>query len=310
MRDATIRAATIKTTPLRELTLDPHRHPRGAQHLSAASGLVCAHGRAYVLADDEHHLAVFSDLDSPGRLHRFAPGDLPRGKKARKRRKADMETLLLMPPLQFGRGEALLTLGSGSRPNRETGALIPLDRSGNPMKGVRRFDLAPLYRPLRDALGDVNIEGAFVIDRELLLLNRGTGGQESNAAVRYALRDLLRLIERDRAEIEPTAIRGYDLGAIDGVRLGFTDGVAMPGGGWIFSAVAEDTDDSVADGTCTGSAVGVVDTRGELEAMRRLVRPEKIEGIDLHVADRRTSICMVTDSDDPAQGSWLLLGRL
>lgn len=310
MRKANVAPADIEARRLRQLTLDPRLHPRGARHLSAASGLVCAYGHAYVISDDEHHLAVFKDRQSPGQLHRFAPGDMPEGKKARKRRKPDMETLLLLPSSRPGSGGALVALGSGSRPNREMGIWIPLSGNGQPTKRVHRFSLAPLYGPLRAALGGLNIEGAFVIDDEFLLLNRGTAGRTSSAAARFALKDVLRLIEGDRSSIEPIAVRQYDLGAIDGVSLGFTDGAAAPENGWVFTAVAEDTDNSVADGPCKGSAVGVVDARGDLQVLRRLVPTEKVEGIALYVTGSTATICMVTDSDDPAQGSWLLLAQL
>ena len=44
----------------------------------------------------------------------------------------------------------------------------------------------------------------------------------------------------------------FELGAIDGIALSFTDGTALPGGGWLFSA-AEDTSDTYNDGRCAGS---------------------------------------------------------
>ena len=47
--------------PLRTLDLDRSTHTTGQRFLSAASGLVCAFGRVYVVGDDEHHLAVFDD---------------------------------------------------------------------------------------------------------------------------------------------------------------------------------------------------------------------------------------------------------
>ena len=96
------RRSARRCTPLTCATLGARRRTRtrAAQpHLSAASGLVCAHGRAYVVADDEHHLAVFRDLRSPGTLHRIRAGDLPDKTKARKRRKPDLETLLSLPAL-------------------------------------------------------------------------------------------------------------------------------------------------------------------------------------------------------------------
>ena len=99
--------------PKRLRTLTVNGHPRGQPHLSAASGLVCAHGRVYVMADDEHHLAVFRDRRSPGRLHRVFAGDLPHETEARKKRKPDMETLFLLPSPKAGGDDALIALGSG-----------------------------------------------------------------------------------------------------------------------------------------------------------------------------------------------------
>jgi hypothetical protein len=303
--------ATLAVKPLRRLTVDPKDHPRGQHHLSAASGLVCALGRVYVIADDEHHLAVFKDLHAPGQLHRLFPGDLPEPKKARKRLKPDLETLLLLPAQQAWPHGALLALGSGSRENRHTGVLVPLRENGEPwQRRVQRFDLTPLYAPLRGLLGEINIEGAMVIGSELVLLHRGGTGSAGSAALHYPLRSLLHAADGQRSSVKPTSTRHYRLGAIDGVELGFTDGAALPSGGWVFTAVAESRDNAVADGPCLGSAVGVADTEGRVAVLRRLVRPFKVEGIAAHVSGGATTLCMVTDADDPAQSSVLLLARM
>ncbi len=266
--------------------------------------------RAYVISDDEHHLAVFRDRDTPGELHRILPGDLPHPKQARKRLKPDMETLLLLASLRSSASAALVALGSGSRPNRDTGVVIPLNADGEPTKPVRRFDLNALYQPLRDVLGEINIEGAMVIGAELVLLNRGVAGRSDNAAVRCPLADFLDVIEGKRSSVKPSFIRRYPLGSIAGVKLGFTDAAALPDGGWVFSAVAENTADSFADGQCSGSAVGVVNAGGDLQAIHRLGPRTKVEGIAVRVDDDGMTLCMVTDADDPAQSSWLLRARL
>ena len=115
---------------------------------------------------------------------------------------------------------------------------------GEPSRRVRRFDLQPLYQPMRTILGEINIEGAMVIGDELVLLNRGVTGRSDNAATRYPLRNLLDAIEAKRSNVAPTSIRRYGLEAIDGAGLGFTDGTALLDGSWVFSAVAENRDDS------------------------------------------------------------------
>ena len=305
---------------LRELTVDARRHPRGQAHLSAASGLVCAVGRAYVIADDEHHLAVFTGLDEPGTLHRITEGDLPRQKAARKRRKPDLESLMWLPAglLGPGRGAALLALGSGSTEQRDRGWLVPVGDDGElQVEAARSVDLAPLYDPLRERLGEINIEGALLLDDELVLLHRGGSGRRgANAIARYAAAQWrpLWLGEADGGPIAARALKLCPLGDIAGVGLGFTDGTALPagvaGGGFLFTAVAEASADSVADGACVGSVIGHIDAELRLRWMRPLAGSPKVEGLALHVAGGATDLCLVTDADDPAQASDLLHARL
>ena len=299
----------LKTELIRTLTIDRHRHPRGQPHLSAASGLVCANGLVYVISDDEHHLAVFSDRTGPGELQRLFAGDLPAGKKERKRLKPDLETLLWWPAKS-----ALVALGSGSRSNRSAGVLIPLGAQGEPLTALRHFDLQPLYAPLRDALGEINIEAAMLLGGEFVLLNRGVAGRSDNAAVHYPLQVLADAVEgrlsTTTSAVTPASIRRYTLGSIGAVPLAFTDAAALPDGGWVFTAVAEDTRDSYTDGGCSGSVVGRVNARGELVTTHRLEAMAKVEGIAVRVDDAGMTLCMVTDADDPAQPSQLLMARL
>ncbi len=295
----------LKAKLIRTLTIDPRHHPRAQPHLSSASGLVCAFGRVYVIADDEQHLAVFNNAQAPGALHRLLTGDLPVGKAERKRLKPDFETLLWLPTLA-----ALLALGSGSRANRNVGVVVPLTADGEPSAGAHRFDLQPLYEPLRDTLGELNIEGAMLLGDEFVLLNRGVAGRSDNAAACYPLQALVDATRGELAALQPASIRRYALGRIGGVPLAFTDAAALQGGGWVFTAVAEDTSDSYADGHCKGSVVGVVDAQGEVVSMQRLDPALKVEGIAVRVDGWGMTVCLVTDADDPAQASQLLLAHL
>ncbi|MEO6277397.1 MAG: hypothetical protein ABIP59_06225, partial [Roseateles sp.] len=72
--------------------------------------------RLFVVADDEHTLAVFDAAsDSPGTLHRLFIGELPDKPKARKAAKPDLEALAQLPPFAACPHGALLALGSGSK---------------------------------------------------------------------------------------------------------------------------------------------------------------------------------------------------
>ena len=188
--------------------------------------------------------------------------------------------------------------------------LIPLGVNGEPLAALRHFDLQPLYAPLREALGEINIEGAMVLGDEFVLLNRGVAGRSDNAAAHYPLRVLAEAVEGSASAVAASSIRRYALGNIGAVPLGFTDAAALPGRGWVFTAVAEDTRDSYADGHCSGSVVGVVNARGERVATHRLEPKAKVEGIAVQVDDAGMLLCMVTDADDPARASQLLTARL
>ena len=291
---------------LRDLTLDRHTHTPGQRHLSAASGLVCAHGRAYVVGDDEHALAVFCDGDAPGHTVPLFKGKLAAGKKARKQRKPDTETLLLLPASHAWPHGALLTLGSGSRPQRCRAACIALGADGEPLTPARQLDLTALYNPLRQRFDDLNIEGAFISHRELVLLQRGHQGGSPNASVHYPLTAMLRWLHGLGPAPAPQRIRRHRLGQVEGVPLTFTDAAALPDGRWVFTAVAEATDDSVADGACVGSAVGVMTAQGKVQALFAVPGREKVEGIAARLAGRTFDLCLVTDADDPRIASRLL----
>nr|WP_216369848.1 hypothetical protein [Ramlibacter montanisoli] len=260
----------------------------------------------YVVADDEHHLGVLqADGEQPVQLVRLLPSDLPQDKEQRKRRKPDLEALALLPPHAAWPHGALLALGSGSRPQRCRAVLLLLDAHGAIAGEPRVLDVAALYAPLRERFGDLNIEGAFASGTGLHLLQRANQGAAVNACIAYPLADIVQWIAQGGA-LPPATITPFELGTVQGVPYGFTDGAALPGGGWIFSAVAEDTPDSYADGRCAGSALGTVNADGTLLSLEPLPGAHKVEGIAL-LPDGR--LLMVTDADDPGQASALLEWR-
>lgn len=295
-----------KPVLLRELRVDPGVHPRGQAHLSAASALVLAGPWLYLVADDEHHLGILDATGKPGapvELHRLAAGDLPHGKVERKKHKPDLEALVLLPDGGAVAQRRLLALGSGSRPNRQRGFLLPLDAAGRPVGEAEAIDLSALYAPLHAEFADLNIEGAFAVGGELRLLQRGNKGDTRNACIAYGLEDVQQWLAGKIAAPQPLRTTLFALGEVGGVPLGFTDGAALPGGGWVFSAVAEDTGDSYNDGACAGSAIGWVDQEGKLGRIEPLEGAPKVEGITVLQGGR---ILMVTDADDPQAASCLL----
>ena len=266
-----------------------------------------------MIADDELHLGVFLQSGhAPGTLVRLRTGRLPAGKKDRKRSKPDFEAIVALPPFEHYPVGALLVLGSGSRRARRTGVIVPLDDRGAIDQRATVTDLAALYGALEREFDELNVEAAFVDGAYLSLLHRGNKGDARNARVRIALPPLLGALS---AGVPPPRsalldITAFSLGSIAGVPLCFTDAAALPDGGFAFTAVAEDTDDSYADGACAGSAIGIVDGEDNVRALWRLEPSLKVEGIGVRPLRGGLEIRIVTDADDSTVPAQLLRVRL
>lgn len=302
----------LAASPLRPLSLRSGSGPGRPRYLSAASGLVATGGELCVVADDELHLGRFAmRANTPGRLVRLLPGELPIEQGRRKRRKPDLEVLMRLPPVAGMSHGGLLALGSGSRATRRGGVLLPLDAKGLPTRGCLRIDASPLFVRLAHEVGELNIEGGWTWRDRFFLLQRGMRGAAPNAVMSWSLAPLLRALVHEHVlpEHSPRMMRELPLGSVDGVALGFTDGTPLPDGGWMFCAVAEDADDSYGDGRFAGAAVGMVGPRHGLHWMRRLTPDRKVEGIEIDARSGRPRLLLVTDADDPQQPAWLLEAR-
>ena len=300
-------------TKIRELDLSDHGDARMPRHLSAASGLACVGSSIYVVADDELHLGVFdASGNAPGRLLRVFDGELPAEKAARKKQKPDLEAITQLPPFGNCPNGALLALGSGSKKNRRRGALLRLDEQGAIEGAPKIIDVSLLFDQLERHCPALNIEGAVVIGNELRLLQRANRKHPQNAIVRYPLTVILDALAAGAAigALTPSAIDLVDLGTIDGVPLSFTDGASLPEGAMVFTAVAEDTEDTYNDGACLGAAIGVATRDGRLRFLERLEECHKVEGVAARVDNDVIRLLLVTDADDPAIPANLLSATL
>lgn len=289
----------IPLSHIRTLDLAIATAPGHPRYLSAASGLVCIQSKAYVIADDELHLGIFNlDASEPGSLVHLFDGDLPDGRKPRKKAKPDIEAIALLPSAGEHPHGALLVLGSGSRPQRRRGAVLPFDHLGAIGNVSATLDLSPVYAVLDSEFESLNIEGAVVLAGDVCLLQRGNRKNGRNAIIRFGLRDFLHALHSGSSKLRPANIATFDLGEIDGVPLSFTDAAALPDGRMVFTAAAEDTDDPYDDGGCLGSAIGMI-AAGALQRLERVDRVCKLEGIHVRSADDPTRLLLVSDADDP-----------
>ncbi|MBS7808323.1 hypothetical protein [Variovorax sp. PCZ-1] len=305
---------TLYPKLLRMLHVEPAQHPRSQPHVSSASGLVLLHSQGrnhcYAVADDEHHLGHFVLDDGEAvELLRIFPGDLPDDAKQRKKAKPDLECLCALPAMPGYPQGALLTLGSGSKNQRHTGLLMPLNAQGllseNMASTAKRFDLTALYQPLHGEFDDLNIEGCFVHGEHLHLLQRGNKGDSGSACICFDAAQFQAWLLGERTTAPaPEQIFKLDLGDVNGIPLTPTDGIALPNGHWLVSATAENTHDSFTDGPCAGSALVVLNSSGHVLDLRLLQAAPKVEGMALLA--QSGEVLMLTDADDPALASQLL----
>ncbi|HEX2161467.1 MAG TPA: hypothetical protein VHF88_06575 [Thermoleophilaceae bacterium] len=311
--------ATLEDLPplelleLRLLDLEAPSHPGRPAHVSAASGVVQRGDFAYVIGDDELFLAVFRVSDqSPGRLHRALGGDLPLGHDDRKRAKPDLEVLTALPPFGSHAHGALLGLGSGSKPNRDRGFVWGLAPDGSLDGEPYEIDLEPLYARLRESVDDLNVEGAAVMGDGLWLLQRGNGERGVNVVTEVALDEALDALLRDRAFVasELRAMRSYDLGRLGDAKLTFSDASPLGDELLVFTASAEASPDTFADGEIAGSVVGTIGRDGEVRRLREIDSDHKVEGVHAALDAGVATLTLVCDQDDAEAASPLLSATL
>ena len=276
-------------------------------HLSAASGMWILGHTLYVVADDELVLGVFSMLDTePGQALTIIPGELPSDAKLRKAAKPDFESLTCLPSCARHPYGALLALGSGSTEQRKRGMLWPFDAQQQLVGEPQLFNLQALYQPLEQVFADLNIEGVVIQGDCLKLWQRANNQHRANAVIEYNLADLYAVIveQNKTLTLHPQRIDYYDLGEVAGVPLTFTDAYALGDGACVFTAAAENTENSYLDGECVAAAIGLIDAQRQLRWLKPVQPVYKLEGISAKQVGQQLRVHLVSDADNsevPAQ---------
>lgn len=286
-----------------------------------AASAIASFGRGWLVAqDDATHAAWWRD-ERVTRVRLFPPvegHDVFSEEAGTKRLKPDLEAGCAV---DVGGAPGALLLGSGSLAARTRAALVTLTERDAPE--VATADLAELYDRVGEALEIPaerrNLEGACVIDGHLRWFQRGdVRAGVPDASIDVPLADLLAAVTGDvhAAEVPLGAVRRYDLaaagvGGLGDVPLAVTDAVALADGRVLVSTAAEDTDDPVADGPVSASALVLLDGDRAVAAVEVPTGPDggvhKVEGLTV-VAERggTVELLAVVDADDPTRASALL----
>ncbi len=296
----------LELRAIRELDL---REPPGdgqPPHLASASGIAKRGTFVYVVGDDLLQLGVFPLASGePGELRRIFEGTLAGSPEARKRDKPDLEGLTTLPPVEGEPNGGLLGLGSGSERGRDRGFYWSFAPDGTLDGEPRTIDFAPVYDEIRGELGgEINIEGAAVVEERLWLFHRGNRTDAPNTVAEFELGDLSRTLAEDRV-VDPgelAGLRGYELGELDGVPLCFSDATALTDQLVCFSASAEGEE----DGDVRGSVVGTIGEDGSVRRLRTIDPQWKVEGVHATIDSGVIDFLFVCDQDDPDTASPLL----
>lgn len=247
--------------------------------LSGASGIVRYNNYYYVIRDNSNHLYQFQGNDFQWvKSIRLFPGTLPSNQKDRKKLKPDLEAMLIVPANDILALDSLMLIPSGSKKNRVKGKLISLTKKGELADDARELDFSNLYSHLKNELHKVNIEGAIVFDKNLILLQRGNSKKSRNALVYLNLNCVLQQLDTIEANCLEKIVYP-DIGGIGFIPYTFTDAIATTDGRILFLAAAEETEDAVLDGDVSGAAIGMLNAKGEVKWVSALSERIKFEGI-------------------------------
>jgi hypothetical protein len=310
-RDPSLRARIVRTVPLvyadgADAALDRPAHVR------AGSGLAWVGGVLAVVQDDADFIALADPATGLCRAVTLPAGegglrqfDDERGNK---RFKLDLEGCVAVPD-GLG-GETLLGFGSGSTPRRER--VLVAEGLGGADPRVDLRDASGFYARLREAAefagSELNVEGAAWRAGHIVLLNRGNGAAaddcdpvDSICLVDWSALRAHLVAPAAHPPPSPDSIVAYDLGAIDGCPLGFTDAAAF-GDALVYTATAEASPNAVDDGPVAGSAVGIIGADGaarfaEFEDAAGDRFDGKVEGIARGL--RPGTLYVVVDRDNP-----------
>lgn len=291
-------------------------------HVRAASAVRRWGGRLVLVQDDVNVLALHDDVG--GSAGEVVPRLLPWGEGRRrvfddglgnKHAKLDLEAGLVLPDGRF------VALGSGSTSRRERVVVAWPDGR------VALRDAAELYAALRAETGfsgsELNLEGAVAVGDRLWLLQRGNGAPTATAAPIDATAELdlpawVAWLDGHGGLPALERVTAYDLGAVQGVRLGFTDAAALPDGRVAYVAVAEASPDAVRDGEVVGCRFGLIDGDDvrtcDVTDAAGLPTRLKLEGLELEGLDAAggaagaARLWVAIDMDRPDEPA--MLGRL
>jgi hypothetical protein len=226
--------------------------------MGAASGLILAENKLYVISDNSTFLYQYSLLDKKLTKIKLLENSQD---SIIKKNKPDFESITF-------KDNKLYLFGSGSTAKREKRISYNLEN-----KEVKEKSLGKLYLKLKETAlfsdDDLNIEGAFYSNEKWYFFQRGNSSKSKNGI----------FIVDDQKNTQFIPIQ---LPKIDAVEATFTDAILIESTIY-FLAAAEDTTSTYTDGEIAGSLLGAMNCETfEVYFTEIISRENKFEGITLY----------------------------
>ncbi|WP_297571901.1 DUF6929 family protein [uncultured Deefgea sp.] len=297
-------AATLAATFALHAHAESYTLELGQTHINrdlpSASGLNYRNGFFYAVGDDAQWLF---ELDknfyiTDKQLIKEYPIDPVTG-RINKKVKPDFEALA-----QFRQGKQTwsLTLGSGSKSNREVGFLLSSDRISK-----HERSLTSLYTQLKTAAGiaELNIEGVALGNGKAYIFNRGNGGGNLIFAVKQ--HELIEYMFNKLETFSKVETFKVTLPVVANFEAGLSGGdVWAKNNSLVYTASVEATGDSYNDGQILGSFIGVIPLEKLKDGAVLNLTPTSVPLLDQGgrvVITKAESLAIISSEEDEIKGA-------
>lgn len=267
-------------------------HAKVVLPITAASGIVGYNDKYFVISDLD---AALYEVDSKGKLlntHAIPWEELPDEPVARKQKKPDFESIVLIPKSDGVGFQGVLALPSFSKPNRVRSAYFKINRSQQIVTPPEMIHFGELEPRLKKHAPHLNIEGMTYIGKKLRLYHRGNGKNNSNGVFEITVSsgDLV-----TGSKMTKWPIRFQKITLEKGFSI--TDALDLGSKGVILSACVEDTVNTYDDGKVLASGLFLY-KGGKTKKLKQFDGDLKIEGVT-GAYDQKTKKLKLILVDDP-----------
>lgn len=266
--------------------------------IRSLSGLVTYQGLVVGISDEFQGLFIRNGAND--HFYNFSTANLKSANYLEQKKvKQDHESVSVV---DIDGSQRLVVLPSFSKSNRNKVCIYTIEGlySDSPSITEKTIHLPKLLEHLSKGDHLVNIEGHFICNDALYLLNRGNQHSVNEFIKIDSARDWLKMADSSGSDehVNYSLSRfSVDLGCFDGHQIQWTDCLYEQGATFVFLATVEKTSNSYDDGDVICSFIGRYDfSARRLLSIKKIIDFKKAEGICIW--NSRYLVCIDSDSEE------------